>query len=145
MPVRPAWIDATDLIGFYNPTANRYEPTPFLDNLLIAQQYTEKNRLYCLVLDEMNLGRVENYAADFLSRLEKARGGERDAELLLYSEDIKNRFLGNSLNADKDYEQLARIRTHMQKYPSRLPIPEGMILFGTINVDETTHLPSQSS
>jgi DNA replication protein DnaC len=83
VPVRPAWIDATDLIGFYNPDINRYQPTPFLDNVLQAKRYDDLNRLYLLVLDEMNLGRVENYAADFLSLLEKAREGDRNAELQL--------------------------------------------------------------
>ena len=81
VPVRPAWIDATDLLGFYNPQTKRYQPNPFLDYVLEAERYTKANRPYFLVLDELNLSRVENYASDFLSQLEQRaeNGGEGKA------------------------------------------------------------------
>ena len=84
VPVRPSWIDPTDLLGFFNPQEQRYQPTPFLDYLLEAKSFSEANRLYFLTMDEMNLSRIENYGADFLSRLEKARLGESNVKLLLY-------------------------------------------------------------
>ncbi len=133
VPVRPAWIDSTDLIGFYNPGIKRYQPTPFLDYFLQAKRFDELNRLYLLVLDEMNLGRVENYAADFLSLMEKARDGDDRAKLQLYSREVEA-----MLSKEND----AEIKAHRFKYPSRLPFPQGLVLFGTINVDETTHLLS---
>lgn len=133
VPVRPAWIDSTDLIGFYNPGIKRYQPTPFLDYFLQAKRYDKLNRLYLLVLDEMNLGRVENYAADFLSLMEKAREGDDKARLQLYSREIE---------AMLSKENNAEIKAHILTYSSRLPFPQGLILFGTINVDETTYLPS---
>ena len=64
---------------------------PFMDRLLEAKRWAEADRLYFLTLDEMNLSRIENYAADFLSRLEKARAGEEDALLSLYSNDVERR------------------------------------------------------
>lgn len=150
VPVRPAWIDATDLIGFYNPDMKRYQPTPFLEYVLQAERYSDLNRLYLLVLDEMNLGRVENYAADLLSLLEKAREGADDAKLQLYPGEISNLFLAEQrsyldvMDAEEanTMEQRATLLKHMERYPSRLPFPKSLVLLGTINVDETTHLPS---
>ena len=143
VPVRPAWIDATDLIGFYNPGIDRYQPTPFLDNILRAKRCSEKNRLFLLVLDEMNLGRVENYAADFLSLMEKAREGREDAKLQLYSQEIESRLRAKLAASPPDNSaERAELFSHLNKYPSRLAFPTGLVLFGTINVDETTHLPS---
>jgi hypothetical protein len=143
VPVRPSWIDPTDLLGFYNPQIGRYQASPFMDRFLEAGQYTEANRLYFLTLDEMNLSRVENYAADFLSRLEKARAGESEANLSLYSNDIERQLkleierLKNS--DDKDLRSFAFTVNHLSKYPSSVKIPTGLVLFGTINLDETTH------
>ena len=38
--------------------------------------------------------------------------------------------------------QRAMLLRHMERWPSRLPFPKSLVLLGTINVDETTHLPS---
>lgn len=143
VPVRPAWIDPTDLLGFYNPQKNRYQASPFMDRLIDAQQYSKANRMYFLTLDEMNLSRVENYAADFLSRLEKSREGEDDADLSLYSKDIETQ-IKLEFGRDKDVSEqelksLSFAINHLSKYPSSIKIPDGLVLFGTINLDETTH------
>lgn len=146
IPVRPSWIDSTDLLGFYNSTEDMYEPKPFMDDLVEARDYGEVGEHYFLVLDEMNLSRIENYGADFLAKMEKARemGGEEDAEatLHLYSKSIADRkrrriksIIDNGEEEQKE-EELAELRT---RYPARLPIPDGLVLFGTINADETTH------
>jgi MoxR-like ATPase len=143
VPVRPSWIDPTDLLGFYNPQTGRYQASPFMDCLLEAAQYSEANRMYFLTLDEMNLSRVENYAADFLSRLEKARAGEENAKLQLYSDDIYQRLkkdLEKDIAARKsDEASLQLAGSYINKYPSRMEIPSGLVMFGTINLDETTH------
>jgi RNA-directed DNA polymerase len=143
VPVRPAWIDPTDLLGFYNPQQKRYQPSPFMDRFIEAQKFTDHNRLYFLALDEMNLSRVENYAADFLSRLEKARNEEKGAKINLYSIEIE-RYLREEEKKREDLdkfeykEQLALI-SHLEKYPANMSIPEGLVMFGTINLDETTY------
>lgn len=143
VPVRPAWIDPTDLLGFYNPQQSRYQASQFMDRFLDARQYSEANRLYFLTLDEMNLSRVENYAADFLSRLEKARAGEENASLSLYSKDIETHLKIEAARPDvtgeKDLKSLAIAVNHLLKYPSSMKIPDGLVMFGTINLDETTH------
>lgn len=39
-------------------------------------------------------------------------------------------------------QRKAALLKHIENYPNKFPFPAGLILFGTINVDETTHLPS---
>lgn len=73
--VQNNWTDSTDLLGFYNPANNTYQPTKFLDALLLAkkdmEKYKDKAPLHIICLDEMNLSRVEYYFATFLSLLQR--------------------------------------------------------------------------
>jgi 5-methylcytosine-specific restriction endonuclease McrBC GTP-binding regulatory subunit McrB len=69
VPVKPNWTGPEDLLGYYNPIERRFLPTPFLKALLDAARAPQV--LHLIVLDEMNLARVEHYFADFLSRLEE--------------------------------------------------------------------------
>lgn len=167
IPVRPAWIDATDLLGFYNPQERRYQPTPFLDRVLQAQIYTDKDRPYFLVLDEMNLSRIENYGADFLAKLETAHSsktlsanGANNTSITLYSDvlqqeqaqellHLKEQLEGlrqeNSEEKPNLQQELRRIEQcivllgNYQRYQPQLEIPRGLVLLGTMNIDETTH------
>ena len=66
--VRPDWNDNRGLLGFYNPITQQYQPTELLKLLLRAVQ-DDKNP-YFVILDEMNLAKVEYYFADFLSCME---------------------------------------------------------------------------
>ena len=75
--VRPDWTDNRGLIGWHNPITNTYVLTPALKFLLRAQDEIKAARAegraprpYFLVLDEMNIARVEHYLSDFLSCLE---------------------------------------------------------------------------
>lgn len=147
VPVRPGWVEPADLLGFYNPTQKLFEPTPFLDHVLAAASYAQSNRLYALCLDEMNLSRIENYASDILSRMERISAGE-EVHLDLYSQDIAWRLheeeqeLYRESNSQPT-ERRAHLRTlshQLQRYPARLQIPTNLILFGTVNVDETTQM-----
>ena len=72
--VRPDWTDGRGLLGFYNPLTRRYLATPFLRLLLDAGEEalraSRENRSpspFFLILDEMNLARVEQYFSEFLS------------------------------------------------------------------------------
>lgn len=67
-PVQSTWRDRTDLLGFYNDFSYVFKETNFLKRLYEASYMPEKFNL--MVLDEMNLSRVEYYFADFLSVLE---------------------------------------------------------------------------
>lgn len=147
VPVRPAWIDPSDLLGFYNPQQDEFQPTPFMDRFLEARRFTAANRLYLLTLDEMNLSRVENYAADFLSRLEKARSGEHGAWLSLYALDLEQRLRAKIKDlwqagplGEVEQRRIEMLLRHVERYPARIDIPEGLTILGTINLDETTYL-----
>ena len=66
-PVQATWRDKTDVLGFYSEFSKTFKSTPFLENLYSAS-YSDKTNV--MVLDEMNLSRIEYYFADFLSVME---------------------------------------------------------------------------
>ncbi len=66
-PVQATWRDKSDVLGFYSEFAKTFKTTQFLENLYSAS-YSDKSNL--MVLDEMNLSRIEYYFADFLSVME---------------------------------------------------------------------------
>ena len=69
VPVQSSWKDRNDLLGFYNDFKKQYKETEFLKALYKAT--SDPNNIYVIVLDEMNLSRIEYYFADLLSVLEK--------------------------------------------------------------------------
>jgi MoxR-like ATPase len=75
--VAPNWTSNEDLLGYWNPLDGIYHHTAFSRFLAAAAeeyyQAQQENRAaypYHLVLDEMNLARVEYYFARFLSAME---------------------------------------------------------------------------
>ena len=77
VPVQPRWDSPQDLMGFYNYIEGRFRPTDMARALYHLDAYngpTEsdalQDRMMMVLLDEMNLARVEYYFSDFLSRLE---------------------------------------------------------------------------
>lgn len=80
--VRPDWTDNRGLLGFYNLITGAYQPTDFLR--LLIQAAIDGDRPHFVILDEMNLAKVEYYFADFLSVLESryVQGGKLEQELL---------------------------------------------------------------
>jgi len=75
--VAPNWTTNEDLLGYFNPLDNTYHDTTFSQFLReAAAEYANarssdrRPRRYHLVLDEMNLARVEYYFAKFLSAME---------------------------------------------------------------------------
>jgi hypothetical protein len=69
VPVQSSWKDRNDLLGYYNDFKKQYKETEFLKAIYKAAN--DINTPYIIVLDEMNLSRIEYYFADFLSVLEK--------------------------------------------------------------------------
>lgn len=67
IPVQPAWRDRAELVGYLNEFTKKFNETDFL-KVLYDCLYREDINL--LVLDEMNLARIEYYFAEFLSILE---------------------------------------------------------------------------
>jgi len=112
-PVRPEWTDPTGLTGYYDVLTNRYVVPTFLEAVLVATAHRESPVF--VILDEMNLARVEYYLSDVLSAMES--GGA----LQLHSNGVPlEGTTGASIRAE-------------------LPIPPNLFIIGTINVDETTN------
>lgn len=71
VPVQPSWRDNRELLGYDNDFTNRFKETEFTKFLYEASALPNRRKIYLIVLDEMNLARIEYYFADFLSVLEK--------------------------------------------------------------------------
>lgn len=157
IPVQPNWIDRSDLLGFYNPLEKTYIPTPFLDALLEAGQSENKEQLFIICLDEMNLAHVEYYFAEFLSKM------QTDRTIQLYSETIKEEIEKelkeltgyfevsdiNSIELSDFYKinpgvdinhffQMKKQQCFIENYPPNLTVPNNVRFIGTINKDATT-------
>ena len=65
--VQPSYRDRTELLGYFNEFSKRFNETEFLRALYEAG-YREEPSI--IVLDEMNLARIEYYCAEMLSVLE---------------------------------------------------------------------------
>jgi hypothetical protein len=147
IPVRPAWLDPTDLLGFYDPLQEIFRPAPFLSSLNEARK--TENILHLICLDELNLAKIENYAADVLSQLEYSRTNkDNDSGLILYSQDLWENLRNECKylyekkeNLDfKNQQRLKILRNLFYNYPSyQFTIPRNLVLLGTLNSDETTY------
>jgi len=69
IPVQSSWKDRNDLLGFYNDFEKRYKETDFIKAIYNAVRDTDN--IHCILLDEMNISRIEYYFADLLSVLEE--------------------------------------------------------------------------
>jgi hypothetical protein len=114
LAVQPRWDSPQDLQGFYNYVEKKFKPTDLIRGIY---QYNHdpvmKNRIVLVLLDEMNLARVEYYFSDFLSKLESRRSSPTFLELDVGSLPI----------------------TEAQR---KLEIPKQFLFVGTMNEDETT-------
>ncbi|MCH5165495.1 MAG: hypothetical protein J1G01_03740 [Clostridiales bacterium] len=83
--VQSSWKDRNDLLGFYNDFEKRYKETKFLEALYRATR--DSNNIHLIMLDEMNLSRIEYYFADFLSVLEEEK--QEKWKISLVSRDVR--------------------------------------------------------
>ena len=77
--VQPSFRDRTELLGYFNEFSKRFNETEFLRALYEAD-YREDPTL--IVLDEMNLARIEYYFAEMLSVLELPNKDEWTLDLV---------------------------------------------------------------
>ncbi len=114
LAVQPRWDSPQDLQGFYNYVEKKFKPTDLMRGLY---QYNHDNAMNdwiaIVLLDEMNLARVEYYFSDFLSKLESRRSHPTYLEIDVGSLPVRD-----------------EIR--------RLKIPKQFLFVGTMNEDETT-------
>jgi hypothetical protein len=120
IPVRPSWNDDADLLGYVDLVhmVYRASDTGFVDFLVKAQKGENKNKMFIVCFDEMNLARVEHYFSQFLSILERP---SNQRELQLYD----NQYSGRLYNS--------------ADYPSRIKIGDNIRFIGTVNIDESTY------
>lgn len=112
--VQAGWRDRQDLIGHFNSFEGKFYESNFLQALYEAQCPSNRDRIYIIILDEMNLSRPEQYFADFLSKL------EQDSPTIDLVTDL-----------DKPSPQLFQNQ-------NKLAIPSNVWFVGTANQDETT-------
>ena len=74
-------MDDRRLLGFFNPITELYPATPVLRLLLAARDHSDQPDF--VILDEMNLAKVEYYFSDFLSSMESRTNGQPEGQPLL--------------------------------------------------------------
>ncbi|WP_339226031.1 DUF3578 domain-containing protein [Oceanobacillus sp. FSL K6-2867] len=110
IPVRPDWNDGSDLLG-YTDIKGDFKEGPLTKVVIRALRNPTKP--YIVLLDEMNLARVEYYFSDILSVME--------------SRAWKN---GDITTSNLLTEEAAGLN---------LQLPSNVYIVGTVNMDETTH------
>lgn len=111
--VQPSWRDRADLVGYFNEFTKKFNETDFLACLYEVSLREDPN---FMVLDEMNLARIEYYFADFLSIMEMPDVAEWKIDLIAApdSTDPKNVVYGKFL------------------------VPQNIWFIGTANNDDST-------
>ncbi len=77
--VQPAWRDRAEILGYLNEFTKRFNETDFLKALYEAIYRKDVN---IIVLDELNLARIEYYFAEFLSIMEMPDPNEWKIDLV---------------------------------------------------------------
>lgn len=128
--VRPDWVDGKSLLGYHNLLTDTFVTTRTTRLLLDAETEFKARgrdaRPYILLLDEMNLARVEHYLADYLSVLESRR---LTPDGQLASDPIALHTMGGGLPTSGDGRDV----------PPTVSLAPNVYLIGTVNIDETTH------
>lgn len=111
--VQPSWRDRAELIGYFNEFTKKFNETDFLASLYEVSLREDPN---FIVLDEMNLARIEYYFADFLSIMEMPDVAEWKIDLIASprDDDPKNVVYGKFL------------------------VPQNVWFIGTANNDDST-------
>lgn len=78
VPVQPMWKERSDLIGYFNEFTGKFNESMILEKLYEANK---TDKMFLIVLDEVNIARVEYYFAEFLSLLELPTVDERILEV----------------------------------------------------------------
>ncbi|MCC8120722.1 MAG: hypothetical protein LIO42_01760, partial [Oscillospiraceae bacterium] len=111
--VQPAWRERTDLYGYFNEFTKKYNETDFLRAIYEANYYRDP---HVIILDEMNIARVEYYFAEMLSILEMPLESEWNIDIV-------------SAMWDNDPCLIDR---------GKVRVPNNVWFVGTINNDDST-------
>ncbi len=113
--VQPSWRDRTELFGYFNEFTKKFNETDVLKEIYKAG-YTDE--IYTVILDEMNISRVEYYFAEMLSILEMPDKDEWIVELVSSEWDTDPKYIKNG----------------------KLKIAPNVWYIGTINNDDSTFM-----
>ena len=137
LAVQPRWDSPNDLFGFYNHLEQRYKATELARAMVqfeihnretwpMPDGWEAKNAkskgMLLVLLDEMNLARVEYYFSEFLSKLETRRGVN-----------VANKDDRAKAEIALDMGSLQLNETAIRLYPDR-----NVLFAGTMNEDEST-------
>jgi len=113
--VQPSWRDRTELFGYFNEFTKKFNETEVLKEIYVAG-YTDD--IYTIILDEMNISRVEYYFAELLSILEMPNKDEWIVEVVpsVWKQDP------------------------VRLTEGKLKIPANVWYIGTINNDDSTFM-----
>ncbi len=111
--VQPSYRDRTELLGYFNEFSKRFNETEFL-RALYESRYREEPSF--VVLDEMNLARIEYYFAEMLSVLEMPSADEWVLDLVPTQWPLDPRYIENG----------------------KIMVPESIWFVGTANNDDST-------
>lgn len=132
IPVQPRWDGPQDLLGFFNYLENRYKATDLVRALIqfdpiernwVPDEYDgfADDRILMVLLDEMNLARIEYYFSEFLSRLETRRDTDP------------------SQHADRAKAEIGLdIGRFGEEANCRVFVDTNVLFVGTMNEDEST-------
>jgi predicted nucleic acid-binding Zn-ribbon protein len=136
VPVQPRWDSPQDLFGFYNYMEGRYKATELarllwqfdIYNNPVAMEKWKSGGLplNLVLLDEMNIARVEYYFSDLLSKLETRNGINAGK-----SEERRKAEIELECNAADDVKAMRR-----------LFVSPHTLFVGTMNEDESTQMLS---
>jgi len=113
VPVQPMWKERSDLLGYYNEFTGKFNETTILKKLYEAN-FSDK--MFIIVLDEMNIARVEYYFSEFLSLLELPPSSER-------------KLVAAANGAEGDPRKMSH---------GKIVLPNNVWFLGTANNDDST-------
>ena len=113
--VEPSWRDKSDFLGYFNEFSKKFNETKALGEIY---ETSFDDDIHTIILDEMNLARVEYYFADILSILEMPNKDEWLVDIVPSSwPNDPKRIVGG-----------------------KLKLPSNLWYIGTINNDESTFM-----
>ena len=113
--VQPSWRDKTELLGFFNEFTKKFNESNVLEELYISRFDDD---IHTVILDEMNIARVEYYFAEMLSILEVPNRNEWIIELVTTT-----------------WPEDPKLIEH-----GKLRLPGNLWYIGTINNDDSTFM-----
>ena len=112
--VQPSWRDRTELFGYFNEFTKNFNETEVLKRIYSSNYNDDVN---FILLDEMNIARIEYYFAEMLSILEMPNADEWELDI------VPNVWSTDPVKLDR----------------GKIVIPQNIWYIGTANNDDSTY------